>query len=770
VIEYVRLTNFRRHENTVIELGANDQTVVVSGLNGSGKSTIIEAVVYALLGEGRLGRNGLERIVRRGAEIEGMEVELGFEIDGTKYRIVRRRDGKTASAVLSVNGQPLVEGTRQVTSMVEDILGMDSQGIRLAVVAQQKELDMLSKMGPAQRSRAISRLLRLDAIAFAREDARAAWRSATSALDALPQTGDLVQIAGEVAKLDSELAQARNAESACRAELMVIEAELAASAGVDESYNQAREAVAKLEGELAALVAEQNRVQAERDAVVIPDAPRAVTSTAVLERQASELEHAIANAEAQRRVGEQRRVIEQELERSILRSSELEALLADGGADTWLGRAAEHRTEARALRETSQKASQRREELREELGRARHEMERLRTQRDAILALEGVCETCGQEVGENHRESHAEKLLEQIATAESRAQQIIEDGKSAKVEFEEAEKAERSTNEAANDCDRRAGQAGSAEGEMREINRRVATYRGQLERLAANDVDVDDLYARKGALAIEVAESRHAADIERNRVEAAQRIAKLDETLETLQRRVTDVRTARNAVQVTEELAKSWKMRNELVERHRAEMVMLTALVTESARASEQHAVLGANLRHANEISSSRKVQQQRGRDAANAQKLLADVEQTIGGAIRPQLESGISDILCQMSEGRFESVKVSAEYDVSVKDDGAYRSLSDLSGGEADLVALAVRLALADIVCQRNGDIGFLILDEPFGSQDSVRRESILAALRTLRSRYGQIWCISHVGGLDEVADRVISVEVDERGISVAS
>jgi exonuclease SbcC len=258
-------------------------------------------------------------------------------------------------------------------------------------------------------------------------------------------------------------------------------------------------------------------------------------------------------------------------------------------------------------------------------------------------------------------------------------------------------------------------------------------------------------------------------EIERNRTEATQRVAKLDETLTTLQKRVADVRTSRNAVQVTEELERSWRMRNELADRHRAEMVMLTALVSESARSSEQHAVLGANLRHANEIAASRRTQQQRGRDAANAQKLLADVEQTIGGAIRPKLESGISDILCQMSEGRFESVKVSAEYDVSVKDDGAYRNIADLSGGEADLVALAVRLALADIVCQRNGEIGFLILDEPFGSQDSVRRESILAALRTLRSRYGQIWCISHVGGLDEVADRVVSVEVDERGISIA-
>jgi DNA repair exonuclease SbcCD ATPase subunit len=178
VITKLRLTNFRRHENTVINLGPEDATVVVSGLNGAGKSTIIESIVYALVGEGRHGARSLDRLVRRGAEIEGMEVELEFSIDNTSYRILRRREGKNASAVLCVNGQATVEGSRHVTNAVEDILGMDSQGIRLAVVAYQKELDLLVSLSGAARSKAIGRLLRLDAIAKARDDARNAWRVA----------------------------------------------------------------------------------------------------------------------------------------------------------------------------------------------------------------------------------------------------------------------------------------------------------------------------------------------------------------------------------------------------------------------------------------------------------------------------------------------------------------------------------------------------------------------------------------------------------------
>ena len=54
-----------------------------------------------------------------------------------------------------------------------------------------------------------------------------------------------------------------------------------------------------------------------------------------------------------------------------------------------------------------------------------------------------------------------------------------------------------------------------------------------------------------------------------------------------------------------------------------------------------------------------------------------------------------------------------------------------------------------------------FLILDEVFGSQAAERRESILTGLRTLRAMYGQILLISHVGGLDEAADRVLEVGV---------
>jgi exonuclease SbcC len=117
------------------------------------------------------------------------------------------------------------------------------------------------------------------------------------------------------------------------------------------------------------------------------------------------------------------------------------------------------------------------------------------------------------------------------------------------------------------------------------------------------------------------------------------------------------------------------------------------------------------------------------------------------------------------LSDGRFDAVKLDEEYNLEVRDDGQMRPLNEFSGGEIDLIALAMRLALANVVSERHGSggAGFLILDECFGSQDQDRRGSILTALRGLKGAYGQILLISHVGGIEDSADRVIEISLDE-------
>jgi DNA repair exonuclease SbcCD ATPase subunit len=156
---------------------------------------------------------------------------------------------------------------------------------------------------------------------------------------------------------------------------------------------------------------------------------------------------------------------------------------------------------------------------------------------------------------------------------------------------------------------------------------------------------------------------------------------------------------------------------------------------------------------------------------AGNAKRLLSDVADRLSTTVRPALEGAIANLLATMSEGRFTQVSVSQDYEIRVEDDGKLRPLSELSGGEADLVALATRLALAQIVSERHGSggAGFLILDEPLGSQDPLRRRSILAGLRALRGTYDQIFLISHIDGIEDAADTVVNISAsDDRNETV--
>ena len=45
MIKELRISNLRRHADTHIKLNEGDRIICVSGKNGAGKSTIIEAIV-----------------------------------------------------------------------------------------------------------------------------------------------------------------------------------------------------------------------------------------------------------------------------------------------------------------------------------------------------------------------------------------------------------------------------------------------------------------------------------------------------------------------------------------------------------------------------------------------------------------------------------------------------------------------------------------------------------------------------------------------------
>jgi len=134
-----------------------------------------------------------------------------------------------------------------------------------------------------------------------------------------------------------------------------------------------------------------------------------------------------------------------------------------------------------------------------------------------------------------------------------------------------------------------------------------------------------------------------------------------------------------------------------------------------------------------------------------------------------PRLEEGAGALLSETTDGRYADVRLSADYKLVIVDRGEEHGLERYSGGEQDLANLCLRLAIADWVARERGvEIGFVVLDEVFGSQDEERRRRLVDELRTLSNRFHQLLVITHVPDIADLCEHQIHVGLADPGCSV--
>jgi len=166
MIRNIELVDFLAHSNTKLEF-ENDATVFV-GDNGSGKSSIIDAITFSLFGEHTRKNN--KGLIRRGANQGFAKIE--FSANGKNYQAIRKIDSKgtlTAQFAEDVNGKliPIAEGERKqfgesMTKHVEETLGMDFEKLRIASIVQQGELSSIIKAKPKEFKELLNTIIGID--------------------------------------------------------------------------------------------------------------------------------------------------------------------------------------------------------------------------------------------------------------------------------------------------------------------------------------------------------------------------------------------------------------------------------------------------------------------------------------------------------------------------------------------------------------------------------------------------------------------------------
>lgn len=140
-----------------------------------------------------------------------------------------------------------------------------------------------------------------------------------------------------------------------------------------------------------------------------------------------------------------------------------------------------------------------------------------------------------------------------------------------------------------------------------------------------------------------------------------------------------------------------------------------------------------------------------------NTELLMKQFKNNLIASVIPTITERASSLITEMTEGKYTELSLTPQYDIEYRNDqGDLKSFANLSGGEKDVFALALRLAIADL---KAGSIGMLVLDEVLESLDPGRQEATWEALLKLTNRYSQIFVITHVDNFKDRAPYTIQV-----------
>ncbi len=171
MISSIRLKNWRTHKDTSMEFGKGINLIV--GVMGSGKSSVMDAISFALFGTfPALKRGDMKTeslIMNRPLQESAGEVRLTLELEGDHYEIIRTVQKRGSSATLMKNGNVFQTQPERVTEEVASLLKVDYDVFSRAVYSEQNGLLYFLDITKSERKKQIDGMLGLDQFAKAEE-------------------------------------------------------------------------------------------------------------------------------------------------------------------------------------------------------------------------------------------------------------------------------------------------------------------------------------------------------------------------------------------------------------------------------------------------------------------------------------------------------------------------------------------------------------------------------------------------------------------------
>jgi DNA repair protein SbcC/Rad50 len=751
----------------------------ITGPTGAGKTTLVDAITYALFGQVPRVSNDIKQLISQGEE--RLRVNLEFSSDGHRYRVHRSTGHKgLATAQLerfddaTAEWMPEADKAREATEMIGQTLGMDYDGFVRSILLPQGQFQQFLAGKPEERRKVLDGLLRLDIYdqmqKRANQIASEHGQRAENLQQALDQYGSatpealeaarevIVQLTSrrdELGELRNTIAKATSAAEALAAAMRRAEAGRKSAADAANELDRAQKLIASGEKSLGELLESLASVQKQiAENTYDADALLRLTQSLDLAQRVDKAEKRLLQAREQQKTSGPR----------------LTDLKKQAGA--------------------AQNAA---EEARKAVEAAEAHLQRARRQDLAATVRHGLkagdpCPVCGQKItslpaGEHGGLADADSAVKHAQQSEKAARESAQSlGTQVAVAERDAQSLSKqiADMETEGETDRErlkellAGQTAPA-GEIAEMVRIQTAAKRDRERLEIEErsarEELDTVTAELASAAQDIA--RLKAEIEVNqrdsKAAADEATSARDKLAQTArEQRWTDVADDAKAGRNPEPRLRSKLQEadsqlgttNQLIGRAEAEINRIEEGI-------EKSKTLSAEIETAH-------VAGMLARDLASLLKVSAFPNYIRERALKVLAQDG-SRQLSEISGGRYEFQVDGQEFLVADRWNGnEVRSVKTLSGGETFLASLALALALAERLpalgaAAHAGTLESLFIDEGFSNLDADTLDIVASALEVIgQGGERMVGVVSHVPALAERMPARIVVHKSQSGSTV--
>jgi exonuclease SbcC len=723
----------------------------IIGANGAGKSSILDAITWALFGKARKNDDSIINLQSKQAR-----VIFVFEYEGYIYKVIRtkhRDHPESVEVFMETPDNPkesqisLSERTLRATNeKIERIFGIDYNTFINVSFFLQGKADQFTKQTPGNRKAILSQILGLDMW----EEYRSTTAEARRKLER-----EMERVEGQVTEIS---------------EGMEDEDELKAEIGRLKNMQHAFKDVAlKYQTELEEAKTAHSSLFAQRR--FLKDKKKVIDKmNSALSSTQKRLTTKLDDKEKGQEIIDRKDVIESQHQGwldATKKVQELEPVYKEfiGIEDSKM---LEIEDTAAAMIEIEQEIAAYNKVLEETDDKILNDSKIILLDQQIRIHQEllddEICPTCGADVNAAEFEEDIEKLItERDSYAKELMEGLIKETTKRIVKLEEEKKMY-----------------------IAATKKRAAKFTARLKELAFDEDEYDEL--KKQSTFMELIQEQYTLLVT---MEA--KMASVDDEIVELEKQITDLedQVMEDTKWFESEVDKCDNIEDDLPELEGMEDDLAEAKAEENkysqelGGAKEKLKALQASRERLSELRASRA-------DMATTIALHKRLEGAFGKngipallieQALPQIEDKANELLHKLSGGTMSvHFLTQREYkdetrtdkketlDIQIQDGSGIRDYEMYSGGESFRINFAIRLALSYVLSQRAGaKIQLLVIDEGFGSQDVVGKDRLVEAITAIKEDFETILVITHVDELKEIFPNQLFVEKKLEGSQIS-